>query len=295
MRNRREFVVLVATDGSPEARAAVAATVAFPWPSGTRVRGLVARRQLATFQRPEYVVEAFDRTFQHVAASAQRRLARRWPDATVAVADQWAVDAILSHARRLRARVIVLGSRRRGMVARLVLGSVSRHVVRLAPCAVLIVRGRPRPVMRVVVGVDGSANSHRAVVLVASLKPPRGARVTLVRVVEPLRSPSIALAPSSVRMAIRQEAAAQNADAIRKAKRELDMLAPQLKRSGWNVQSRVRVGHPVPELLRAVSQARAQLVSIGARGIGGVDRLLFGSVAEAVLNRATTVSILVVK
>ena len=31
---RRPFTVLVATDGSPQARAAVAATVSFPWPDG---------------------------------------------------------------------------------------------------------------------------------------------------------------------------------------------------------------------------------------------------------------------
>ena len=81
------WLVLVATDGTPEARAAVAATVAFPWPAGTRVAGVVARRTLAIRGRPEYFVMALDRAYRRAAAAAKRVLAARWPDAEVAVVD----------------------------------------------------------------------------------------------------------------------------------------------------------------------------------------------------------------
>src|SRR5512132_4142284 len=235
MGKRRQFVVVVATDGSAEARAAVATTVAFPWPLGTRIDGVVARRRLRTFQRPRYFVEAYGRVLEGAVRAAERALRRRWPDATVAVEDKWAADAILAHARQRRAAVIVLGSRRRGVAERLLLGTVSRRVVRQASCAVLIVRGRPPAVTRIALGVDGSANSRRAVSVVAALQAPRGGRVALIRVVEPLRPPSLGLAPEALRRVLARELAGQNAEAIRKARHELELVARRLRRAGWAV------------------------------------------------------------
>ena len=48
----------------------------------------------------------------------------------------------------------------------------------------------PRSYRRIVVGLDGSAHSRRAVAFVARLRPPRGGRVACVRVIEPVRLPS---------------------------------------------------------------------------------------------------------
>jgi nucleotide-binding universal stress UspA family protein len=53
-----------------------------------------------------------------------------------------AADAICRVADRLRVDVIVVGSHGRTGIGRLLLGSVSEHVVRHAPCPVLVVRAR---------------------------------------------------------------------------------------------------------------------------------------------------------
>ena len=55
--------VLVATDGSAQARAAVAATGRFPWPDRTRVRIVVARRTRAEY-RQSILLAALDRFAQ---------------------------------------------------------------------------------------------------------------------------------------------------------------------------------------------------------------------------------------
>jgi nucleotide-binding universal stress UspA family protein len=52
-------------------------------------------------------------------------------------------SAICEIAERIGADVIVIGSHGRGFVQRVVLGSVSEHVVRHAPCPVLVVRHVP--------------------------------------------------------------------------------------------------------------------------------------------------------
>jgi nucleotide-binding universal stress UspA family protein len=286
--------VLVATDGTPEARAAVAGAVAFPWPAGTRVTGVVARRTPSTRGRPPYFVAAFDRAYRRAAAGAQRVLARRWPDCEVTVVDATPAEAILGEARRLGVRAIAMGTRTRGRLPRLLLGSVARQVVRGASCPVLVVRGRAREFARVVVGVDGSPGSRHAIEFLASLRPPRGHRVVVVAVVEPSRLPSLALMPSAVRQVLAGEAAAENARLRAEAERHVASAARVLERAGWSVRRRVREGQPLTDLLAATQEAGAQLLVVGARGVGGMERLLLGSVAEGALTRSP-VSVLVVR
>jgi nucleotide-binding universal stress UspA family protein len=54
-------------------------------------------------------------------------------------------DQIVSAAEAERVDLVLVGSHGRGAVGRLLLGSVSEHVVRNAPCPVLVVRPREPP------------------------------------------------------------------------------------------------------------------------------------------------------
>lgn len=294
MPKRTGFHVLVGTDGSPQARAAVAATVAFPWPRGARVHGVVARGGWGGAEWPAAVWTTLERRLDRVRLDARRTLARRWPDADVLIAAGSPVQAILTAARRVGARAIVLGSRGHGALDRFLLGSVSRGVVRRAACAVLIVKGRPRKVRRLVIGLDGSAHSRRVVEFVAGLHRPAGGRITLVSIVEPVRVPAMALVPASVRAAVRGQAAELTEAALRTTRREVERAARRLEAAGWAARPLVRLGVPLPELLRSVRVAGADVLGLGARGVGGLARLLLGSVAEGALSRSP-VSVLIVK
>jgi nucleotide-binding universal stress UspA family protein len=292
MATGRGFKVVVATDGSADGRAAVAMACIFPWPAGAEARGVVARfypTVAAELSAPGWAAVA--KGFDEVAVSAQRVLRGRWPDAEVAVRDRPPVQAILTEARG--ASVIVLGTRGHSALGRLVLGSVSRAVARSAACSTLIVRSQPRQVTRFLVGVDGSANAQRAVAFMARLRPPRGGRVTLVRVVEPVRVPSLALMPGSVRGVLNQELAEVRDEQTRRVQRELMAATVVLKRARWRVRPVLRQGSPVPELIAASRAAGAHVVVLGARGTGGIKRLLLGSVAEGVLSSSQAPILLV--
>jgi nucleotide-binding universal stress UspA family protein len=54
--------------------------------------------------------------------------------------DGSAADAIVDYARTIHADLIIVGTHGRDGVSRLLMGSVAEHVVRHAPCAVLVVR-----------------------------------------------------------------------------------------------------------------------------------------------------------
>jgi len=147
---------------------------------------------------------------------------------------------------------------------------------------------------RVVLGMDGSAHSRRAVAFLTRMRPPRGGRVTVVRVVEPVRVPSMPLVPSAMRAQIAGQAAAANRSLVAGARRQVEAAAATLAGAGWRARAVVRSGVPLAELLAAVRAGRADVLVLGARGAGAVTHFLLGSVAEAALKHAP-VEVLIVK
>ncbi|MBI1726372.1 MAG: universal stress protein [Candidatus Rokubacteria bacterium] len=145
---------------------------------------------------------------------------------------------------------------------------------------------------RVVVGLDGSPHASRVVAHLARWSG-RG-RAAVVRVVEPVRAPSLALVPGSVRAAVAGLVRADTAARVRTARREVDAAVARLRRAGWRARGSVRVGVPLTELLRAVREERAGMLALGARGSGGAARLLLGSVADGALKQAP-VPVLIVR
>jgi nucleotide-binding universal stress UspA family protein len=279
------FRIVVATDGSSQARAAVATVLAVPWPAGTHVRAVIARQLRAPYSR-SILLSALDRSAEEDAARARRTLARRWPSAEAVVVERTAVEGILHEAERSRADLVAVGWRGHGTARRLLMGSVSRGVVRVVKCAVLVVRQRPRRVRRIVIGFDASPNAQRAVQLVAKLVAPSDGRVTLVSVAEVLALRSHGPAIGGIRSTIAHEVKRINAERARAAMKALKRAAAKLRRSGWGTRTQLLTGEPLRELMAAVGTADPQLLVIGARGTSGVRQLLLGSVAEGVLNRS---------
>ena len=177
---------MVAADGSLQARAAVATVLLVPWPAETDVRAVVARQSRAPYARSILLSAQIS---NENAERVRHSLERRWPKAEAVVVDKAAIDGILQEADRFRADLIAVGWRGHGTARRLLMGSVSRGVVRGAKCDVLVVRQRPRRVRSIVIGFDASPNAQRAVELVARLVAPPDGRVTLVTVAE-LLTPS---------------------------------------------------------------------------------------------------------
>ena len=290
MARKHAFRVLVATDGSRQARAAIETALQFPWPEASRARVVIARNPRAD-HRQSILLDALDRSAEDAAEKARRMLLPRWPDVEIVIADKAPVNAILDEAKRFAADVIVLGWRGHGSIRRVLMGSVSRGVVRGARSAVLVVR-RPARGSTLVVGYDDSSTARRALSFVDTLAPPRGGRVTLVNAVQLITAAPSPRVPGAA--AIARGIRRINTERQRTAKRDLSRAAKQLQRSGWRTQTKLTAGEPLRDLLRAVATARAHLLVVGARGSSGLRHLLLGSVAEGALTRSP-VPVLVVR
>ena len=278
--------ILLATDGSPSAQAALATAAKFPWPRSSRAQAVVARfRWLPAVS--EEARAAAEASFEGIADTARGVLARRWPEAKIVFIDEPSGDAILGEATRFKASLIVLGWRGHGTFRRLLAGSVSRRVAAHAQCPVLVVREPAKAVRRFVVGFDGCPNSKRALEFLSSLEPGRGNRVVLVTVVQPVQTPaSIARFPRSMRASIDQQVAAQNEEQRQQAEAAVVAAATRLERSGWTAKGEVRIGAPLASLLEAVAEHRADVLMLGARATGGLEHMLLGSVANGALDQS---------
>jgi nucleotide-binding universal stress UspA family protein len=145
-----------------------------------------------------------------------------------------------------------------------------------------------------VLGIDGSAHARRATRFLARLRADARGRAIVVRVVEPLRLPSLPLLPGAARDQLAAELRRDEEATRARAQRTTDAAAALLREAGWNVEARVVSGVPLAALLAVVERERADLLVLGGRGTGGLGRLLLGSVAEGALRRSP-VPVLIVK
>ena len=187
-------------------------------------------------------------------------------------------DVILSEVAK-RQGLVVLGSRGLDALDRFMLGSTSMRAALHAPCPVLVVKQPPRTIQRILLAIDGSPSSRKGLDFVLAHFAPthrrgqRGSRSLEIFVahVLPKEQARLKCAVTPV-----QEAA----DALREA--------------GFRVVEQVQVGKAAPTLLTMATKRKADLVVIGAKGLGAVARFFLGSVSYELLQHARC-SVLIIK
>jgi nucleotide-binding universal stress UspA family protein len=278
--------VLLATDGSEDARAAGAWLSQFPLPTGSDLRVVsVVNVPVPVLDVPP--VQEFQKSLmaeaQRAADAARAALAPRFRTAEAQVGEGDARDVILRAAEQWPADLVVVGARGLGAVAGALLGSVSIGVARHAHCSVLVVKGATARVRGALVAIDGSAHSEAAAAFLARLPLDPAFLVRLLAVVEKPRYPATtpALAAGMVRQAIEQIVKE------RRATLEQALARAAAPFTGVKtVERQVGLGRPVDEIVEATARPDVDFVVLGARGLGALERFLLGSVSEGVLRHA---------
>ncbi len=177
---------------------------------------------------------------------------------------------IMKHARR-HAGLLSIGCRGLDALDRFMLGSVSSHAIHHAPCSVLVVKDRPRPVRHVVLGIDGSAASDKAVkFLMRNVDPsPNGqghepVLVTVTHAVPYFKYPEAKEAGRAL----------------------VQRYGAKLAKSGFQIREALRPGKPADEILTVAKQDKADLIVIGAKGLSAIRRVLLGSISSRVVQHA---------
>lgn len=169
------------------------------------------------------------------------------------------------------ADLLVVGSSRRGLLGRVLLGDDTREALSGAPCAVAIAPAgfaRERPAMREIgVGFDGSPESLHALGAARRLAAQTGAKLSAFQAVSLAAS---TLPPDALPLS-----------------GAIDPLVAQAREriaALGDVEPHAAYGRPSEEL--SVYSASLDLLVVGSRGYGPIGRLLHGSTSRALARSA---------
>ena len=189
------------------------------------------------------------------------------------------------------ADLLVVGTRGRGGFAGLLLGSVSQRCLTHAPCPVAVVpptSDSDHTSGRIVVGVDGSPASYDALTWAAAEARRRSARLDLVHA---WVIPELLVPTGAVFVGEAEELEGASTAVLDTAAAWLMTASEEDGRKPPEHELRSVAGSPAAALL---DQARdADLLVLGARGLGSFRGLLLGSVSQQCSSHATCPTVVV--
>ncbi len=215
-------------------------------------------------------------------------LRRLFPDWKVdyAAASGTPASVVLQRAEAVKSELIVAAAHGHSAFHHLFLGNVAQKLAMEAHCSVRVARGRkrgPGEPLRLIIGVDGSAQSEAAVGMVAERAWPKGSEVRVVNAVWNLPAPASGVERhENMKMQIAEWVAAENA----RIATIIEQSVKRLQAAGLAATAVVREEDPKRLLVREAGEWKADCVFVGARGLSRLERVWLGSVSSAVVMRA---------
>ncbi len=283
-----EMKLLVAIDLSQGSQSVIDAVNQRPWQANSEACVLHIV-DMTLFPINAELLEAERQGAESAVNELAGRLGKSGPKVRTEVLVDYPRSAVPEYAKKWGAEFIFVGSHGLSSLARFLLGSVARNVVRAAPCSVEIVRAstqdpsRARNGLKILLATDGSDCSTRAVLSVAKRLWPSGTCLKVISAVSPFFpiagalpgyfEAQQAILPSDE---IERTSRFRAAEAIAKAEKLLQEASiARLERSA------PLTGDPKAVILDQAAQWGADLIVVVSHGWRGFDRLMIGSVSES--------------
>ena len=285
--------VLVATDGSKYGRWALNWVAELPFVEPPRVTALhvLDLRTLRALRGPFLSQVEGERYLQEEIQRMEARSAKALKEAKQQLAslklkgtarkEQGAVAPTILKRAPKREGLLVVGSQGLDALDRFMLGSVSTNLIQHATCPVFVVKNEAAPLRRLTLAIDGSDASAKALAFVlAKFQPDRSTgkgglvpiHVSVIHVMPFLKYPEL------------KEA----------GHRLVEQSLQKLIKTGFTAEAVCQLGKPAEEIMKVASQHRADLIVMGAKGLGAIARFLLGSVSTRVVQHSSC-SVLVVR
>ncbi len=265
--------LLLATDGSAEATAAIDFWRALPLPAGTTLHVICAVESPGSAgdsnSEALEALMAFERAECDAAVTeAVARLGGGGLSVIPHLYEAPAVDAILTTAEREVVDLVTIGAKRRGGLLDLLLGGITVPVTRRSRLPVLVARSLPRGLRSVLVAIDGGRAALRAAHFLARLPLANDTEIIVAHVLSP-----------------HDEVAAGHDwdptlcdDTIAAMRR-----AESSRLEAHRFRAEMRTGDPAEELLQIIKDTQMDLVLLGARNGSWIENALEPSVSDRLI------------
>jgi nucleotide-binding universal stress UspA family protein len=271
--------ILLATDDSGDAELAATTAVSLAKSTGSELHVVHVWRPVPSVHFDALIRQEMEREAQEILDEQVKKI--EGLGATVAQAhlrEGSTYEEIVAFAEEIEAGLIAVGSRGRGRIRRLLMGSISDALVRHATCPVVVVRWKPVVFpAKILLATDASEEATLAFQTAADLSERTGSELHVIHVGEvPL-----------VYHPERHGYGAEYEEQEREARQLLEAQVERIKGAGVTVaQAHLRMGRADEEIVVLAEELGADLVAMGSRGLGGVRRGLMGSVSDSVVRHA---------
>jgi nucleotide-binding universal stress UspA family protein len=195
-------------------------------------------------------------------------------------------SAIVSHAADHGVDLVVMARHGRRGVGRLLLGSVTEEVLRQSTCPVLTVQTDhadepPDGVFQnILVPIDFSWCSHLALGYAKELAATHGASLHVLHVINEATCPDFYLSGSQL--------TGEGRDHLEhEAEKRLVEFIDATGESDAAARATVRFGRPASDIVRYARDSGCDLILMASHGLGGLLRLMLGSVTTHVVHAAS--------
>ena len=275
--------VVIGVDPSEEAVAAVEQVGLLYRPDEVVLVHGVALPTAANTQRYNAIRQALMETGRQAIERCRTLLPAETPSIRTLHEIQDPASFILDSADTVKADLIAVGTRGHSRAVALFIGSVSHQVLLHTTVPILIVKGKARPVTRILMAVEGQEDAARLQTWLTAHPFKNPVAVTILSVVPPLQNIGTQL------MGELEVWSEQNK---RDAEQVLNDTAQALASPHFAVSTDVRLGDPVMTVCEVGTNH--DLIVISSHGRKGLSRLMMGSVSEGIVHGADC-SVLVVR
>lgn len=283
--------ILFAIDGSDCSKAAVAAALKMRCPGGTQMKVASVVDFFEPLPALEGVKKGEIKAAEELVKETVEQLRSTHPNAEIrgVVLDGYAADEIIHVANEWQADLIMLGSHGRRGISSFVLGSVSRTVLLHANCAVRIVRKRTeehetKDIVNVIIALDDSDHSRHLIDHALLFPWPEKTRFRCIHVVPQLADNLFLVPQTEVATALTKH----YDEMIESRKHWVEAAANRINNSFDQdiATAEVLVGDAREQIIETATRWPADIVMLGSHGRRGIERMILGSVSEAVATHA---------
>jgi nucleotide-binding universal stress UspA family protein len=290
----RDLDIVLAVDGSEHSKAATQLLCDLPLSAGSSITALavLVPRDASGHADLEFALEETCQRLQGEGIAVSTSLLTGYP-----------AEALSQYADEHRPDLIVLGAKGLRATLGILLGGVVQQIVEYASWPAMVVRAPYQGLRRVLLVVDASTHSQRAVHYLSTFPLPAMTEVHLVHVLPPYPSPALVARTWPAGMEAVPQTPSYETEAILAKQAEEEQHKGQallvrnqkfLEDCGWQIIPALLRGDDATEIIEYVKTHQIDLIVAGSRGLSRMRRLLLGSLTRKLLHYAGC-SVLVVK